>query len=241
MKHTRVLGFLILIISLSVILSQFSFNPTGNLVRDYFSNLTFNHIITWIFLALGLILLAKREGLEYLVIPVGLEKWQKPKAKNVQEVITPGRIDRVVITGDIAGEKRRYKKHDEDNPSVYDAVRKAGIKPSHIKILRGLDSEEDILYLGEIVKPGDTIYFDTFPLHFKEYTTLVKKAQRDGKFPENVDLRNEKIPQGKTEIAYGIMGWLEEVVKRRPLSYKKNRESGLLDKVKGIVKKVIGA
>ncbi len=110
-----------------------------------------------------------------------------------------------------------------------------------IRLLRGKDSEEDILYLGEMVKSGDTIYFDTFPLHYQEYRTLIKKAQRDNKFPEGVTLRNARIPWGRTEIAYGLMGWLEEVLKRRPLDYKKNRESDILDKVKGIVKKLIGA
>ena len=153
----------------------------------------------------------------------------------------PEHIDRVVITGDLGAEKKRYKERNKEKLSVYDAVRQAGIKPGQIRTLHGIDSEEDILYLGQMVHPGDTVYFDTFPLHFQEYKTLVKKAQRDGKFPKDVTLKNASIPQGKTEIAYGTMGWLEELLKRRPLEYKDKRESAALDKVKGIVKRIIGA
>ena len=115
--------------------------------------------------------------------------------------------------------------------------------PEEIKILRegGKRHAEILSLLGEMVKPGDTVYFDTFPLHFQEYRTLIRKAQRDHKFPENVNLRNAPIPQGRFEITYGLLGWLEEVFKRRPLSYKRNRESDLLDRIKGGVKKLIGA
>ena len=195
-----------------------------------------------VFLLLALILFVQKKGLEYLVIPVGGEKWENPRAKSAREAIKTYSIDGVVITGDIPSEKKRYKESVGKNErGVYDAVRKSGILPGQIKLLHGKDSEEDILYLGEIVKPGDTVYFDTFPLHFQEYKTLVKKAQRDKKFPGDVTLRNARIPQGRTEVAYGLMGWLEEVFKGRSLNYKKNRESDALDKVKGIVKKIIGA
>lgn len=219
-----------------------SFNPnlSGGLIGIN-TNLSLNFIFGLAFLIIALILFIQKSGLEYLVIPVGLEKWQNLKAKSATKTIETGHIDQVVITGDIEGEKRRYKEHDEHRLSVYDAVRKAGIRPGQVRLLHGRDSEEDILYLGRMVKPGDTIYFDTFPLHFQEYKTLIKKAQRDKKFSENVTLRNARIPQGRTEIAYGLMGWLEEVFKRRPLDYKKNRESDALDKFKGVVKKLIGA
>lgn len=241
MKHKRFLGFLLVTLSLAFIFHEISFNPPGGVVQEYFSTLTISHIFSLIFLMFGLFLLIQRDKLEYLVIPVGLEKWQNSKAKSARKTIEASHVDRVVITGDIDGEKRRYKEHDENKPSVYDAVRKAGIKPGQVRLLRGMDSEEDILYLGEMVRKGDTVYFDTFPLHYQEYKTLIKKAQRDGTFPKGVILRNAKIPQGRTEAIYGTLGWLEEVFKRRPLTYKKNRESESLDKIKDIVKKFIGA
>jgi len=241
MQYKRILGFFLLILSLPFIISGFSFNFTGGFVQDYFTHVSLKNIFGLIFFMLGFFLVVQKENLEYLVIPVGLEKWQNPKARSARQTIESGHVDRVIITGDVEGEKRRYKANDEANPSVYGAIRTAGIKPSHVRLLKGKDSEEDILYLGQMVHSGDTIYFDTFPLHFKEYQTLVKKAQRDGKFPKNVSLRNAKIPQGKTEVAYGLMGWMEEVFKRRPLSYKSERENSFLDGVKGVVKKFIGA
>ena len=37
-------------------------------------------------------------------------------------------------------------------------------KIGEVLILNGKDSEEDILYLGKILKKGDRIGFDTFPI-----------------------------------------------------------------------------
>lgn len=228
-----VLAFLFLLLSLKPIIS-------GGVIG---TNITISplFILGLVSLILGIILFVQRQGLEYLVIPVGGEKWENPRARSATRTIAPDQIDRVIITGDLKGEKKRYKERNEEKLSVYDAVRKAGIIPGQIRTLHGIDSEEDILYIGKMVHPGDTIYFDTFPLHFQEYKTIVKKAQRDGKFPKDVTLKNASIPQGKTEIAYGMMGWLEELLKRRPLEYKDKRENDTLDKVKGVVKKIIGA
>jgi hypothetical protein len=242
MKFKHSLGLFLLIISGILIFFGFSFSQTGYFLSNYFVNFNLVHILGLIILMISLILLIQREILEYLVIPIGIDKWEEPKTKSAQKIFERHDIDRVVLTGDIDREKKRYKEHFQENkPVVYDTVRKSGILPKQIKILRGKDSEEDILYLGEIVKSGDVVYFDTFPLHFREYVTLIKKAQRDNKFPRNVILRNAKIPQGRTELTYGIVGWMEEFPKRRPLSYKKERESALLDKIKSSVKKLIGA
>lgn len=242
MKFKRSLGLFLLVISGTLIFSGISFNQTGDFINNYFADFNFVHILGMVLLMISLILLVQRENLEYLVIPIGIDKWEEPKTKSARKIFERYDIDRVVLTGDIAREKQRYKEHFQENkPVVYDTVRKSGILPKQIKLLHGKDSEEDILYLGEMVKSGDTIYFDTFPLHFREYVTLIKKAQRDKKFPENIKLKNARIPQGKTEITYGILGWMEELLKRRPLSYKKERESALLDKIKDGIKKLIGA
>ncbi len=50
-------------------------------------------------------------------------------------------------------------------------IKKRKIK--NIFILNGKDSEEDILYLGKILKGGEKIGFVTFPLHYIEYTEIV--------------------------------------------------------------------
>lgn len=240
MRHKFGFGIFFLMVSIFFLLISFTPKISGGVISVE-TRFSLPFIIGLVFFVLSFILFVQRQGLEYLVIPVGGEKWENPRARTARNTIRPDHIDRVVITGDIEGEKKKYKERNEDKLSVYDTVRTSGIKPGQIRILHGQDSEEDILYLGKIVKPGDTIYFDTFPLHYQEYKTLIGKAQRDGKFPKDVTLKNASIPQGKTEIAYGVMGWLEEALKRRPLKYKKDRESGALDKVKGIVKKVIGA
>jgi hypothetical protein len=246
MKFKHSLGAFLLILSGILIFSDFPFNQTGNVVSYYFTGFNLSHFLGLILLFLSLILLIQREGLEYLVVPIGIEKMEGAKAKSAEKLIERHKneghyIDRVVLTGDIEREKKRHKEHfEKNNPVVYDSLRKSGILPKQIKLLHGMDSEEDILYLGEMVKPGDTVYFDTFPLHFREYVTLVKKAQRDNKFPKNIKLRNARIPQDRTEFMYGLLGWMEEVLKRRPLSYKSQRESALLDKIKSGVKNLIG-
>jgi hypothetical protein len=243
MPHKSFLGYVFLVISLSLIISGFFFSTTGNVINSsQHENLTLRNILGLVFFFLGLVLLAQREALEYLVIPIGGERWEKPRIKAARHAIEQGHIDKIVLTGDINSEKE-YLRHPEKygNRGVYRELRKEGIKPGQMRILKGMDSEEDVLYLGQFVKPGDTVRFDTFPLHFREYSTLIKKAQRDGKFPKNVALKNARIPQGRKETAYGILGWMEEVFKRRPLDYKKNRKSDALDSIKGIVKKVIGA
>ncbi len=105
--------------------------------------------------------------------------------------------------------------------------------------LQGADSEEDILLLGKKVKPGDRIGFDTFPLHYLEYEELIRKAQRDGKFPKKVKLENLQTKQGPKEWIYGALGLVEEIFKRRKLEYKKDRDEKYLDKIKRLVHKII--
>lgn len=57
-------------------------------------------------------------------------------------------------------------------------------KIGEVLILKGKDSEEDILYLGKILKKGDSIGFDTFPLHYKEYKIIIRKVIKQGEFPK---------------------------------------------------------
>lgn len=93
-----------------------------------------------------------------------------------------------------------------------------------VLILQGKDSEEDILYLGKIVQKGERVGFDTFPLHYKEYKVLIKKAIKNKKFPRGVKIENLKIPQTIRTDIYGILGLSEETLKKRELDYVKNRK-----------------
>ncbi|MEN7982719.1 MAG: hypothetical protein ABFQ65_04710, partial [Nanoarchaeota archaeon] len=99
--------------------------------------------------------------------------------------------------------------------------------------------EEDILYLGKILKKGDRIGIDTFRLHFKEYLELIRKAKRDGKFPKGVKIENIKIHQSFHLFIYGILGYWEEKIKNRKLVYMKDRHEKTLNFFKRIVKKFI--
>ena len=116
-------------------------------------------------------------------------------------------------------------------------MRENDLKPGEKKIINGINNKEDNIYLREFVKPVDTVYFDTFPLHFQEYKTLINKAKKDNKFPKNVKLKNLKIHQGLKETLYGIAGWGEELLKKRKLDYKKDRsENNYIDNLKEKVK-----
>lgn len=108
-------------------------------------------------------------------------------------------------------------------------------------ILKGKDSEEDILYLGKLVQKGERVGFDTFPLHYKEYKVIIKKAKKQGRFPKGVKIENIKISQGFRWFIYGIFGLSEEKIKHRKLDYVKNRKDNFYRKIKDVVKKLIGS
>lgn len=106
-------------------------------------------------------------------------------------------------------------------------------------ILKGKDSEEDVLILGKKLKNGDKIGIVTFPLHFKEYKELIKKAKKYNKFPKKVDLKNIKIPEDLHLKVYGEFGYLEEKFKHRKLDYLKNRHEKILNFLKNIFHKIV--
>jgi len=106
-------------------------------------------------------------------------------------------------------------------------------------ILKGKDSEEDILYLGKILKKGDRIGFDTFPLHYREYKVIIKKAVKQGKFPKGVKVENVKTGQNFKQSIYGFFGLEEEKFLHKKVDYMKNRDEKILVKIKNIVKKVL--
>lgn len=104
-----------------------------------------------------------------------------------------------------------------------------------IIVLKGRDSEEDILYLGNIVKKGDRVGIDTFPLHFKEYKTIIKKAKKERKFPRGVKIENIKTSQDLKKSVYGFLGLWEERLKIGKVKYVKNRHDKFWRKLKGFV------
>ena len=108
-----------------------------------------------------------------------------------------------------------------------------------VVILKGKDSEEDILYLGKILKKGDRVGFDTFPLHYKEYKTIIEKAKKEGKFPKGIKIENIKTSQGPRLFLYGLLGLSEEKIKKKGPEYVKNRNEKFLSRIKGFVKKIL--
>lgn len=109
-----------------------------------------------------------------------------------------------------------------------------------VLILKGKDSEEDILYLGKILKKGDRIGFDTFPLHYEEYKEIIKKAKKEGKFPKGVKIENIKTAQPFKQFIYGKLGLAEEKIKKGKIEFMEDRKEKFLPKIKGVVKKILG-
>ncbi len=108
-----------------------------------------------------------------------------------------------------------------------------------IIILKGKDSEEDILYLGKILKKGEKIGIVTFPLHFEEYKEIIKKAKKEGKFPKGIKIENIKTPQNLKTSIYGSLGLWEEKLKHEKVKYVKYRHDKIWRKLKNFVKKII--
>ncbi len=127
------------------------------------------------------------------------------------------RLDYLIIPGGSKGKLKR----DRMKRAIKEIKNRVVDK---IIILQGKDSEEDILYLGEVLKKGERIGFDTFPLHYKEYKELIKKAKKDKKFPKGVRIENIETSQNFKEVIYGTIGLTEEKVKKRELEYVKNRQ-----------------
>jgi len=139
-------------------------------------------------------------------------------------------------------EKRDYRVMEEL------ARRRGNVK--EIFLMDGKDSEEDVLYLGRMLKGGEKIGIVTFPEHYREYRELIRKAKRDKKFPRFVKVKeintrkpgknlNEKWYNIK-EAIYGHLGLWEEKLKRRKLDYVENRKEDFYMKFKNVVKKIIG-
>jgi hypothetical protein len=130
----------------------------------------------------------------------------------------------------------RKAKKERERAAIDEAVKR---KIKQVVILDGRDSEEDIFYLGKVVKKGQRIGFDTFPSHYKEYKELIRRAKKYGEFPRGVKIENIKTPESFREHIYGFLGWEEERLKKRKLKPKRYRNENGLEFLKGIIKKII--
>ncbi len=109
----------------------------------------------------------------------------------------------------------------------------------NIMILNGCDSEEDILYLGKILKGGERIGFVTFPLHYKEYLEIINKAQKGKKFPRKIKTENISTNQTVKQFIYGILGLLEERRDKKVDYVKEEYESRFIKRLKILIKKML--
>ncbi len=105
--------------------------------------------------------------------------------------------------------------------------------------MKGKGSEEDILEIGRILKMGDRAGFDTFPLHFREYQDIIKKAKREGRFPKKIKIEFVGTNQTPKEFVYGILGLEEERLEEKKVNYQKDRRGKLFQEFKNIIKKII--
>ena len=104
-------------------------------------------------------------------------------------------------------------------------------------IMEGKNSEEDILYLGKVVQKGDVVGIDTFPLHYEEYKVIIKRAEKERKFPKGVKIENIRISQAPKRAAYGFLGLMEEKLNNK-VDYKKDK-GGVWEKIKNFVKGIL--
>ena len=112
-------------------------------------------------------------------------------------------------------------------------------KVRKILILKGKDSEEDILILGKKLKGEERIGIVTFPLHFREYQEIIKRAKQQKKFPRKVKVEGVLTGQTGKELVYGELGLEEEKIFEKKVDYKKNKKKGFLNFLKNFVKKII--
>ena len=106
-------------------------------------------------------------------------------------------------------------------------------------IMRGKDSEEDILRIGKRLRDGERIGIVTFPLHFKKYENIIKKAQKQGKFPKGIIIEGVTTNQTFKEFLYGILSLVEEKLFEGKVDYQKNRKRKTLQKMKNLAKRII--
>jgi len=129
------------------------------------------------------------------------------------------------------GWKRQRKKR------ALEELKKRQIK--NILILNGNDSEEDILYLGKILKGGERVGFVTFPLHYQEYKEIIKKAQKDKNFPRKIKIENIETQQTIKQFIYGILGVLEERADKKVNYVKEEHENKFVSAIKQFTKNIL--
>jgi hypothetical protein len=233
------IGFVLIVVSLVIISFNLNFSITGNVVSSYFSDVSFFNLLPLGLFLTGFVLLftSNKKTLDYLVLPGG---WEEQRSKRAEEEMDKEKPEKIVITGYVEpGKLKGSHRH-----KYYKELRNYGLKPKDIRILQGKDSEEDVLYLGEMVKEGDKVGFVTFPSHFKEYQEIIKKAREEGKFPKDVKVKNINTGyENFKQWLYGIGGWLEEKLNSGKVDYENNREESYLSNVyssiKGSVKKLL--
>ena len=109
----------------------------------------------------------------------------------------------------------------------------------NIFILNGVDSEEDMLYIGKKLKKGNRIGIVTFPIHYKEYTEIIKKAQKDKNFPKGIKIENIKTKQTFRQAIYGLLGLIEERMDKKVNYVREEKKSYIAEKIKQIVKIIL--
>jgi len=222
----KIFGSILFFLSITLLIGSFKIFLTGAVIGTKIVGNLLMQILGFVFLISSLLILSEKNGLEYLVIPTG---WEESRIKKAKEEIEKKNFDKVIITGNASGWAHRNK--------IYHAIRKSGVPKEKVEILLGKDSEEDVLYLGNLLNSGDKVYFDTFPAHYTNYKQLIKKAKNEKKFPKGIELRLSKINQnGFMEKLYNVKNLLG-FFSSRDLDYKQNRDPSKLDKLKSWIKR----
>jgi len=149
-----------------------------------------------------------------------------PLKKSLKEIRA---LDYLLIP---TGWKRQRKKRAIEELKIRDV--------KNIFILNGKNSEEDILYLGKILKGKESIGIVTFPLHYKEYLEIIKKAQKQNRFPKKIKTENIATKETLKQFIYGILGLFDEEMIEKKVDYSKNKKGNyFLTKLKVFIKKIL--
>jgi hypothetical protein len=103
--------------------------------------------------------------------------------------------------------------------------------------LTGCNSEEDMLYLGKRLKGNEKIGFVTFPLHYWKYKIIIKKAQKENKFPRKIYTENIKTKQTPKQFIYGVLALIEEIFDNKVNYASEENKIPILTKIKRKIKK----
>lgn len=208
------LNKIFLIISLVLILSSINFNITSNTILEK-SNLSFTPLLYLGLIFFVLSILTSSKSLETILIPTGMPKAIRERAKKAVEILKKEKDSYVLISGEIERDERRRPKADDSTYQIYKELRKNNFYPKQMIIEgKSRDSLENFLYsLKRLNKKGiSKIKIVTNPLHYARFKLFEKKARKQNMLPENFEM-SPVYTKNTENIFYGILAYIKDYIR----------------------------